>query len=73
MNKRKKIYQEYVNRWEMVKEKEEQEVREAPFDLLFKQTLSVWEISKSLHLSKETEISESGWSDLQKKWIKSHA
>ena len=73
MNKRKKTYHDYLIRWQLVKEKEEQEVRDAPFDLLFKQTLSVWEISKSLHLSKETEISESRWADLQKKWIKSHA
>ena len=57
----------------MVKEREDLEVREAPFDLLFRQTLSIWDISNSLHLSKETEIAESGWSELQKKWIEANA
>ena len=73
MNERKKIYLDYLNRWQLVKEKEDQEMRDAPFDLLFKQTLSIWDISNSLHLSKEVERSESIWSDLQNKWIKSNA
>ena len=73
MNERKKIYLDYLNRWQLVKEKEDQEMRDAPFDLLFKQTLSIWDISNSLHLSKEAERSESIWSDLQNKWIKSNA
>ena len=73
MNNKKKSYQDYINRWQMVKEKEDQEIREAPFDLLFKQTLSIWGISDSLNLFKQAEVAESRWSELQKKWIESHA
>ncbi len=72
MNSKKRHYQDYLNRWQVVKEKEDQEVREASFDLLFKQTLSVWDISNSLDLPKEIEVPVFKWSDLQKKWIKSH-
>ena len=73
MNNKKRHYQDYLNKWQLVKEKEDQEMREAPFDLLFKQTLSIWDMSRALSLFYESQPSEYLWSDLQKKWIKSHA
>ena len=73
MNNKKKLYKDYLNRWQLVKEREDQEMREATFDLLFKQTLSVWDIGRSLSLYDESQASEYVWSDLQKKWIKVHA
>ena len=72
MNNKKRHYQDYLNKWQLVKEKEDQEMREAPFDLLFKQTLSIWDMSRALSLFYESQQSEYLWSDLQKKWIKSH-
>lgn len=69
---KKKYYQDYLNRWQLVKETEDQEMREAPFDLMFKQTLSIWDIGRSLHFFNETQTYELKWSDFQKKWIKSH-
>lgn len=66
MTNKNREYQDYLYRWKLVKEKEDQEVREAPFELLFKQTLSVWDISNSLHLLQESEVPGSRWSDLQK-------
>jgi hypothetical protein len=65
--------QDYLNRWQLVKEIEEREMREATFELLFKQTLSIWDIGKSLHFFHQARPSDYIWADLQKKWIKSHA
>jgi hypothetical protein len=68
----RKKYQDYINRWLLVKEVEDREIQDAPFDLLFKQTLSIWDIGRSLDLFGYKETSESDWAYLQKTWIKSN-
>lgn len=72
-NNKKKDYQNYLNRWQLVKDIEEQEIRMAPFELLFKQTLSIWDIGISFHFIDQQQTSNYTWADLQKTWIKSNA
>jgi hypothetical protein len=71
--------QAYLNRWKLVAEIEKQEIKEAPFELLMKQTLSIWDMSKALGFDKRSDSSEeiltSGnlWLTLHKRWNRSHA
>jgi hypothetical protein len=65
--------QTYKNRWKLVAEAENREIREAPPELLLKQTFSIWEIARSLDLFEQGERPNKLWSQLQKKWISSHA
>jgi hypothetical protein len=69
----KKKYQDYINRWQLVKEVEDREIQEAPFDLLFKQTLSIWDLGRSLDFFSYKDTPESIWPYLQQKWIKANA
>ena len=69
----KKEYLNYLKRWEIVNKFEEQEVRDASSDLLFKQTLSMWDIGSSLDFSEDVTPFNSEWSTLQKAWIRSNA
>lgn len=69
---KKKDFQDYLDRWQLVREMEDKEIREAQFDLMFKQTIAIWDIGRTLNFFNETETSEFTWSELQKKWINSH-
>ena len=69
----KQQIQTYRNRWKLVANAEDQEIREAPPELLLKQTFSIWEIAKSLDFFTKEEKPNKLWSQLQKKWITHHA
>ncbi len=64
-----KDYKNYLDRWRLVKDVEEKEMREASFELLFKQTLAIWNIGKALNYSDSGESHHNMWAELQKKWI----
>jgi hypothetical protein len=69
----KEQIQTYKNRWKLVAEVENREIREAPSELLLKQTFSIWEIARSLDFFEQGEMPNTLWSQLQKKWISHHA
>jgi len=69
----KKEYRNYLDRWRLVKEVEEKEMRDASFELLFKQTLAIWDIGKALNYSDSGELHHSMWAELQNKWVISNA
>jgi hypothetical protein len=69
----KKDYQNYLDRWRLVKEVEENEMRQASFELQFKQTLAIWDIGKALNFTDSKKPSNYMWADLQNKWIISNA
>ena len=68
----KEEIQTYKNRWKLVAEAENREIRNAPPELLLKQTFSIWEIGRSLDFIEHEERPNSLWSQLQKKWITRH-
>jgi hypothetical protein len=59
--------QAYLDRWKLTQEVEEQELREAPFELLLQQTISIWEMGRTLGFPVESYQSNDLWSILQKK------
>ena len=63
----------YKNQWKLVAEVENQEIREAPPELLLKQTFSIWEIARSLDFFEQGEIPNTLWSQLQTAWMTHHA
>jgi hypothetical protein len=65
----KKEYRNYLERWRLVKEVEEKEMRDASFELLFRQTLAIWDIGKALNYSDSGESYNNMWAELQKKWV----
>ena len=65
--------QKYINRWELVREVEEQEIKSAPFDLLLQQTLSIWNIGRSLAFFDHNDQPIYPWSILQTNWMQKHA
>ena len=69
----KEQIQTYKNRWKLVAEAENREIREAPPELLLRQTFSIWEIARSLDFFEQRERPNTLWSQLQKKWIAHHA
>jgi hypothetical protein len=68
----KQQIQTYRNRWKLLANAEDQEIREAPPELLLKQTFSIWEIARSLDFFTKEEKPNALWSQLQKKWITHH-
>ena len=64
----KEDFQEYLNRWSLVADVEEQEIRNASFELMLKQTFSIWDIGRSLRFSERDELPNPLWPQLQKKW-----
>lgn len=68
----KKDYHEYLNRWKLVSEVEENEIRWASFELLLQQTCSIWDIGKSLGFS-TNDTPNLLWIQLQRKWEEKHA
>jgi len=69
----KEQIQAYKIRWKLVAEAESQEIREAPPELLIKQTFSIWSIARSLDFFDQGEMPNTLWSQLQTKWITQHA
>ena len=69
----KEQIQTYINRWKLVAKAENKEIREAPPELLLKQTFSIWGIAKSLDFFEHEEMPNALWSQLQKNWITHHA
>jgi len=63
----------YKNRWKLVAEAENQEIREAPPELLLRQTFSIWEIASSLDFFEQEELPNTLWGQLQTAWITHHA
>ncbi len=63
----------YKNRWNLVADAENQEIREAPLELLIKQTFSIWEIARSLDFFEQEEMPNTLWSQLQAAWMAHHA
>jgi hypothetical protein len=63
----------YKNRWKLVAEVQKQEIREAPLELLIKQTFSIWEIARSLDFFEQQEMPNTLWSQLQAAWMTHHA
>jgi hypothetical protein len=63
----------YKNQWKLVAEAENQEIREAPVELLLKQTFSIWEIASSLDFFEQGEMPNTLWSRLQTAWMTRHA
>ena len=68
----KKAYQEYLNRWKLVAEIEAQEIKDMSFELLLQQTLSIWDIGRSLGFSGHDTPSNPLWHKLQLKWKELH-
>ena len=60
----------YKKRWKLVAEAENREFREAPPELLLKQTFSIWEIARSLDFFEQQDRPNKLWSQLQKKMDK---
>ncbi|MGD2269138.1 MAG: hypothetical protein PVI06_01960 [Desulfobacterales bacterium] len=71
----KEQIQTYKNRWKLVADAENREIKTAPSEFLLKQTFSIWEIAKSLDFfrQEQEEIPNTLWSQLQTKWITHHA
>ncbi len=63
----------YKNRWKLVAEVQKQEIREAPLELLIKQTFSIWEIARSLDFFEQQEMPNTLWSQSQAAWMTHHA
>jgi hypothetical protein len=63
----------YKNRWNLVAEAENDEIRQASSELLLKQTFSIWEIADSLDFFEQEEKPNKLWSQLQKSWMKQNA
>jgi hypothetical protein len=63
----------YKNRWNLIAEAENQEIREASPELLLKQTFSIWEIANSLDFFEQGEVPNTLWSQLQAAWMTHHA
>jgi len=57
----------------LLAETESREIQEAPFELLLKQTFSIWEMANSLDLLKQGEMPDTMWSQLQTAWLKDYA
>ena len=72
LNNKKKRDKDYLNRWQLFKKIEEEEINNSFFDLLFKQTLYIWDIGNSLIYFHNTQSTDSTWADLQETWIKSN-
>jgi len=68
----KKDCQKYLNRWKLVAEIEQQEIRSAPFELLLQQTLSIWDMGRSLGFLDRDEPLNLLWIQLQRKWKEQH-
>lgn len=76
---KKKELRDYLNRWTLVEKIESEECIKAPVELLARQMLSIWDMSKTLDLDLQPDGSDTlagadnPWLVLQQKWIKAHA
>jgi hypothetical protein len=65
----KKELKAYLDRWDLVREIEARELREASPELLVRQMLSIWQFNWSLGFSDPNTLPDNSWSNLQKKWM----
>ncbi len=65
----KKELKAYLDRWDLVREIEARELREANPELLVRQMLSIWQFNRSLGFSDPNTLPDNSWSNLQKKWL----
>jgi hypothetical protein len=68
----KKDIQTYMDRWKLVYKVEEQEMRDASFELLLQQTFTIWDIGKSLRFLNYDKPINPLWMQLQCKWKEQH-
>lgn len=64
----KKDLQDYLNRWKLVVDAEDHELKNASFELMLKQTLSIWDIGRSLGFLSKSKLPNPLWLKLQIKW-----
>ena len=69
----RKDVQAYVDRWHLVKQVEEEELINAPPELLIRQMLSIWEIARTLGFREPSEPPDRTWQELQRKWLEKYA
>ena len=68
----RKDVQAYIDRWHLVKQVEEEELKNASPELMIRQTLSIWEIARMLDFKPSPEPPDRSWQDLQRKWLQAH-
>ena len=68
----RKEAQVFANRWRLVKQMEEDELRSASLELMIQQTLSIWEIARTLGFQDAPEAPDLAWQNLQRKWMEVH-
>jgi hypothetical protein len=64
--------QSYVDRWQQVEQREAEEMKNAPVDLLIRQTISIWEIARALNFQHPSEPPDRTWQTLQRKWLETN-
>ena len=64
--------QSYVDRWQLVKQREAEEMKNAPIELLIRQTISIWEIARALNFQHTSEPPDRTWQILQRKWLETN-
>ena len=65
----KQDVQTFTNRWQLVKQREDEELKKASPELMIQQTLSIWEIARTLGFHNSPETPDFSWQTLQHKWM----
>jgi hypothetical protein len=63
----------YLNRWALVRRVEDEELKNASVELMVCQTLSIWDIARTLGLTEPSAPEDRSWQLLQQKWLEIHA
>lgn len=64
--------QQYVDRWRLIQQVEEEELKNASPELMIRQTLSIWEIARTLGFRQPSEPPDRTWQELQRKWLEKY-
>ena len=59
----------YLKRWTLIRRIEVEELRNAPVELMVRQTLSIWEVAQTLGLTEPSATEDRSWQILQKRWL----
>lgn len=59
----------YLKRWTLIRRIEDEELRNAPVELMIQQTLSIWEIAQTLGFTEPSATEDRNWQILQKRWL----
>lgn len=70
---KKEDYQLYLDRWKLVEKVEAKELKDAPFELMLKQTISIWDMSRTLQFTSYHQQDNNLWSQLQKELLVNNA